>query len=161
MIRVSMFSNWIYISHQCVEEILPTRNTKVLFVHLSSSLLCRNLGQQQTKAAAMQLGSSGLGSSGQKSTVSSVHRLVINLFLDPQTDSPGGFRLGETINSRAAFGGETINTRIIKMFWKILSFSLPPDEQYSAIVLPFCLISFHSSLLISNKQSQTTKKVHI
>jgi hypothetical protein len=51
----------------------------------------------------MQLGSGGLGSSGQKSTVSSVHSLVIHPFLDPQTDSAGGFRLRETINSAGGF----------------------------------------------------------
>jgi hypothetical protein len=53
-------------------------NTKVLFVNLSSSLSCRNLG-----------------SSGPQ-----LHRLVIRPFLDRCTDSAGGYRLGETINTQ-------------------------------------------------------------
>jgi hypothetical protein len=60
----AMFSNWIFILYCLMTENQPRIKRTVLFVNLSSSLPCRNLG----------------------SSIPTLHRLVIHPFLDLRTD---------------------------------------------------------------------------
>jgi hypothetical protein len=71
-----MFSNWIYISYCLMAENQPRIKRTVLFVNLSSSVPCRNVGSSRPK----------------------LHRLFIHPFLGLHTDSAGGTRFGETMN---------------------------------------------------------------